>query len=146
AKPAKVALVALEITGDGAPELRPQLAESIAAGLARARVDTVELATVQEALAPAPELLGCFSSTCLERIGDRVGADGFVRGRVRADGADYKVELELYDRAKLVHRLELACSVCTIGELNQLALELSVRLVAEASDAPVQVVIRTEPA
>jgi hypothetical protein len=146
ARPKKVALVALEISGDGAPELRPQLAESIAAGLARADVATVELDTVQEALAPSPELIGCFSSTCLERIGERVGADGFVRGRVGADGADYNVELELYDRGRLVHRLELPCAVCTIGELNQLALELSTRLVAEASDAPVQVVVRTEPA
>lgn len=145
AKPGKVALVALEISGDGAPELRTQLASSVVAGLVKAGVDAVELPDVLESLANAPELIGCISSTCLARIGDRIGADGFVRGRVFAEGANYTVALELYNRTELVNKLELPCTVCTINELNKLTSETASRLVADASDNPVQVVIRSEP-
>lgn len=145
AQPKKVAVVALEIGGDGAPELRPQLAESVAKGVRASGVATVELAAVLAALEPSPELVGCFSSTCLDRIGDKVKADGFVRGRVAADGADYTLELELYDRDQLVHRLELPCAVCTIAELNTLAEKTAQRLIVEARERPVSLVIRTEP-
>lgn len=146
ARPEKVAVVGVEIGGDGAPELRPQLVESIAAGLREAGVKTVELDAVQRALEGSPELLGCLSSTCLARIGELTGADGFVRAKVSADGADYTLELELYDRDQLVNKLELPCSVCTIGELNQVARVTTEKLLAHVPEKPVQVVIRSDPA
>ena len=145
AQPRRVAVVAVEIGGDGAPELRPQLADSIAAGLREAKVKSVKLEAVQKALEGSPELIGCLSSTCLARIGEITRADGFIRARVSADGADYKIELELYSRDQLVNKLELPCSVCTIAELNQAARVTTAKLLANAPEEPVQVVIRTEP-
>jgi hypothetical protein len=145
AQPRKVAVLGVEIGGDGAPELRPQLAASIAAGLADAKVRVVQMDAVSSVLDGAPELAGCMSSTCLERLGRKTGADGFIRARVKAEGDDYKLELELYDRSQLLNKLELPCSVCTIGELNQAAKLATAKLLTEAPEQPVQVVIRSAP-
>lgn len=145
ALPRRVALLEVEIAGDGAPELRPQLAASIAAGLKSAKVGVIKPQRVAAVFEESPELAGCLSSTCLERIGKKTGADGFIRARISADGDDYKIELELYDRSQLINKLELPCSVCTIGELNQAAKVTTAKLLTDASDRPIHVTIRTEP-
>lgn len=146
AAPKRVAVLGVAIGGDGAPELQIPLAESVAAGISGSGATAISLASARAAFREAPELVGCVSSTCLARLGERLGADGFIRGEVLAEGADYRVKLELFSQAEVIQRIEKSCPVCTIGELTTLAEATAKLLVERASDSPIQVVIRTEPA
>lgn len=143
-----VAIVQLEIAGDGAPELRPQLLKSLAGGLATGGVRVITLKDVLTALADTPELIGCTSTTCLARIGEKLGADYFVTGRVEATGSAYTIELQLLSavvEGALVTRVERSCPVCTIMEVNDMVSEAARDLVVLPPAQPVPVMIATEP-
>ena len=145
AAPETIAVVGVEIGGDGAPELQTEFAESVVAGLEDAGTKTIPLETVLAALSSDPQLVGCTSTACLARIGEKLNVDGFVRVRIVAEGAAYSVVLELFSRTELLHRVARACPVCTFKEVNTVTREAARLLVTTASDAPVQVSIRTEP-
>lgn len=143
-----VAIVSIEITGDGAPELRAQMQRSLAGGLSAGGLRVVELPDVMSALAETPELIGCTSTTCLQRIGEKVGADYFVRARVEATGSAYFVELELLSASVeggLVTRTERNCPVCTIMEVNDLVSAAAKELVELPPAKPMPVLIVTRP-
>ncbi|MCP4448182.1 MAG: PEGA domain-containing protein [Myxococcales bacterium] len=90
-----IALLSLEISGDAPPpELREQVQVHIAKGLATGR-KLLGLAQTREALVGSPELLGCFSSECLERIGDALSIRCFARAVLVASGAHYELKLDL---------------------------------------------------
>jgi hypothetical protein len=143
-----VAIVALEITGDGPPELRAQMERSLAGGLAAAGLRVVALDAVLKALAPTPELIGCSSTTCLGRIGEKLGADFFVRAVVDATGSAYTLELELLSASvegAVVHRVERSCPVCTIRELDDVVSAAAGDLAALPGGEPVPIRIATTP-
>jgi len=143
-----VAIISVEITGDGAPELRAQMQRSLAGGLSAGGLRVVELSDVMSALAETPELIGCTSTTCLQRIGEKVGSDYFVRARVEATGSAYFVEIELLSAAVeggLVTRTERNCPVCTIMEVNDLVSAAAKDMVELPPAKPVPVLILTTP-
>lgn len=143
-----IGVLAVEIAGDAAPELRPRVADSIARGLAETGRDVVELNAVMSELAEAPELMGCTSTACLERIAERVGASEFVRARLRADGANYTLVLERFaaegDKAR-VHELKADCTVCTKTELFAWVRATSAELLVPERTGSAAIVIETEP-
>ncbi len=145
AAPDKIAITDLEIGGDGAPELRTQLAKSIARGITDANATPVPLNLVLDILKATPRLIGCISTTCLARIGEKLGVYGFIRAKVGAEGADYSIELEFFDRSQLLHRVGVACSPCTIGELNTRIRKATAKLISAVSDASISVIIQTKP-
>ena len=87
----RVALLELQIEGDAPPEVRAELEKNLAGGLYLAGFEVVRLAEVQKKLRAAPELAGCTSTNCLERIGSLVNARRFARAinasnKARASG------------------------------------------------------------
>lgn len=143
----RVAVLEMSIEGDAPPELRGQLDRSLAGGLYAAGYEVVGRDEVAEKLRGAPELVGCLTTTCLERIGALVGASRFVRAHVETAGAAYTFELELLGAeasGAVLRRVERHCAVCTIAEAND---EMSRAAAALREDAPTKVTltIRTEP-
>jgi hypothetical protein len=143
----RVAVLELRIEGDAPPELRTQMEKSLDGGLFSAGFDVVSRATVAEKLAPTPNLIGCTSTTCLQRIGEIVGSDRFVRARIEASGASYSLEIHLLgsevEGGLIVHR-EGTCDVCTIGEAN----DAMSRLAESLGDTPapdLPVAFRSQP-
>lgn len=117
----RVAILDLAIAGDAPPELRAELERSLAGGLSSVGFAVVSREDTLDKLKEAPELIGCSTTTCLERIGHLVGATRFVRGRVVADGAAFAIELELLSAdisGSVVTRVERSCAVCTLAEAN----------------------------
>lgn len=147
--PSSVAILAVEISGDGVPELRDQLSLSIAAGASAEGRRVVGLEEALDAMAASPELIGCMSTSCLARIGELFDVEHFLKVTVEARGADYTVRAELLHAAAddgVAARLEQSCSVCTIPELNDATRELVSRLLSGDAGAAFDVVIDTVPA
>lgn len=144
----RIAIVELTIEGDAPPELRTALEKSLAGGLFAAGWEVVPRAEVNERLRDAPELMGCLSTTCLERMSELVGARRFVRARVEAEGASYAIELSLLGPdatgGGVLIRKEATCPVCTVAEANDAISKLASELKEEApSDVPL--VVKTNP-
>ncbi len=143
-----VAIVSIEITGDAPAELRTHIQRNLAGGLAAGGLRVVELNAVMDALSDTPELIGCRSTTCLQRIGEKVGAGYFVRARVEATGSAYFVEIELLSanvNGGLVTRTERSCPVCTVAEVNDLVSAAAKAMVELPPAKPVPVRIVTTP-
>jgi hypothetical protein len=144
-----IAVLAVEISGDAAPELRPRVAEGIAAGLTEAGRGVVALSDVMRELAEAPELMGCTSTACLERIAERVGASEFLRARLRAEGVTYTIELELLSSRDAEDGravgLEADCTVCTMTELFDWVSATTAELLLPQRTAGASIVIQTDP-
>jgi hypothetical protein len=143
----RVAIVELTIEGDAPPELRTQLDRSLAGGLASVGWEVVSREAVMESLRDTPELMGCVSTTCLDRIGEVVGARRFVRARIEAQGDSYSLELELLGadvEGGVIQRREGSCAVCTLTEANDTISKIAAQLSAEEKPA-VKVAIATRP-
>ncbi len=143
----RVAVLELSIEGDAPPELRTQLERSLDGGLYSAGFEVMTRAAVAEALAGTPNLIGCTSTTCLERIGEIVGGTRFVRARVAASGASYDMELDLLGaevEGGLILHKESTCDVCTIGEANDAMSRLAESL-GEMPAPELPVAFRSDP-
>jgi hypothetical protein len=152
-KPGKerVAVLGLAISGDAPPELRNQMQKSLDGGLAVAGYEVVPHDELMQKLKGNKELEGCFSTTCLERLTDLVGARRFVNARVDASGASYTIELQLLGAdasSGIVQRLEKSCPVCTITEANNAMSKTAAMLtgaVTPTEPAPLKITVRTTP-
>jgi hypothetical protein len=143
-----IAVIAVELTGDAAPELRGQLQQSLAKGIAAAGHQPVGLDRVRRAIGDRSELIGCTSTTCLQRIGELVEAQRFLRARVDGVGAAYTIEIELLAArpgSAVERRVEQSCTVCTITELNRMVAETATEVLTARGDEPVPIVIDSEP-
>jgi hypothetical protein len=119
----RVAILEIIIEGDAPAELRKQLDKSFAGGLYAGGYEVVPRDEVAAKLRGSPELVGCLTSTCLERVADMVGTRLFARARVTANGAAYTFEIELLSADHgdgPVRRVERTCPVCTIDEANEM--------------------------
>jgi hypothetical protein len=142
-----VAVVGIEITGDAAP-LRSQMQQSVRQGLESRGYQSLDFEQVMHAISDTPELIGCVSTTCLERIGKATSARRFVRMHVDGSGAAYTVVLELLSagvEGGVERRLERACTVCTIAELSEVVAEAAAELVSPTRVENVPVTIDTRP-
>jgi len=147
AGPATVAVVAIEMKGNVAPELRSQLQRSIQQGIKDAKQRAVSTKKLRRALRKTPELRNCTSTTCLQRIGELTKATRFVRASVDGSGASYTVALELLSsdpNNRVVAKNELKCAVCTITDLSAKISATTVSLFTGAR-RPVDIVILTRP-
>lgn len=143
-----VALIALEISGDGPPELREQLQKHISEGLFAEGLTVTNLEQTLELLKETPELIGCSSSACLERIAEVLNAQRFVRAIVTASGANYELKLELLiasEEQTVVNSVADSCAVCTISELNTLAADAARKLLLPNTEQLLAVRIATDP-
>jgi hypothetical protein len=142
----RVAVLEIIIEGDAPAELRRQLDKSLAGGLYAAGYDVIPRDEVEKKLKHAPELVGCLTSTCLERVGELVGTRLFARARVSANGAAYTIELELLSADAStgpLARVERSCPVCTIDEANDLMSKAAAELKKGAGvGAPAKVAVR----
>jgi len=119
----RVAVLELAIEGDAEPELRPQLSLRVDAAIRATGFEAVSRDEVAAKLRANRTLVGCTSTACLARIGTLVNARRFIRSRIEASGAAYTVVLELLGAdatGGVVQRLERACPVCTLREVNEL--------------------------
>jgi hypothetical protein len=142
-----VAVVGIEITGDAAP-LRSQMQQSLRRGLESRGYQGLDFEQVMHAIEDTPELIGCVSTKCLERIGKVVAARKFLRMHVDGSGAAYTVVLELLSagvEGGVERRLERACTVCTISELSDVVTEAAAELVSPTRVESVPVTIATRP-
>jgi len=141
----RVALLELRISGDAPAELRPQVLQAVTRGLSAAGLTAIPYEQVRSELA-GTELLDCTSSACRSEIGDRLGADRFLRGAIDASGASYAVDLELIGRGEAPgRRVHEACEVCTMTELLEMVERLSNQLVTGVDAAPVKVELVSRP-
>jgi hypothetical protein len=144
-----VAVVGVQLTGDGAPELRVHLERSVERGLARAGMDVVPREAIAAALQARPDLAGCTSTACLVSLTEIVGASYFVRGQVDAAGTSYTMSLDLLAGAVdggVVGSSTGDCPVCTIIEVNQALEKRAAELGRARHRQLVSVVIVSEPA
>ena len=141
-----VAIVAIDIRGDAAPELSAQMQDSISAGLKEAGIRTITNAEVMKAIGKERQLINCSSSTCLGQVSKLVGTTRFLRGRVDASGAAYKIELELLDVAgEVENAVKQSCPVCTVTELSRIVKKHAKELVTTRPRKPVTVILTSRP-
>ncbi len=148
ARPSTVAVVAVEMKGNVAPELRSQLQRSIVRGIKQAKQRMVSKKKLRRALRKTPELRNCTSTTCLQRIGELTRANRFVKASVDGSGAAYTVNLELLSadpNNRVVAQRELKCAVCTITDLSAKVSSTTAALFTSGGNAPVDITITTRP-
>jgi hypothetical protein len=144
----RVAVLSLEIEGDCPPELRSELEKSIDGGLYAGGFDVIRRAEVEKKLRAAPELRGCVSTTCLQRIGMLLGVTRFVRARVEAAGGGYRAELELLGAdasGGVIHRVERTCAVCTVAEAHDMVSSAAAQVAAGPGPEQVRVHVTSDP-
>jgi len=144
-----IAIIDLEISGDGPPELRQQLQKHIRDGLASGGLKVTDLDQTLKVLQGVPELIGCSSTACLERIFELIPAHRFVRAVVTASGATYEIHLELLSALEdesVVNTVDESCAVCTISDLNTMAAESARKLLRPNDNQKVSVMIASDPA
>jgi PEGA domain-containing protein len=144
-----VAIVAVDITGDAAPELRAQVESAVVRGIENAGSRAMTLAEVRAATAKEAALAGCTSTACLERVSAVTGAHRFLRARVDASGASYDLVLEVLRadiEGAVERRRQESCPVCTVTELTDSVSKLAAELVQAPSDQQSPVEISTSPA
>lgn len=142
-----IALLSLEISGDAPPELRQQVQAHIAKGLAQSHT-VIGLDETQKTLATSPELIGCFSSECLERIGEALSIRRFVRAVLVASGAHYELKLDLMQTGSeelLLNSVTTSCSICTISDLNERTQDAASQLLVLDAEKLMEVTIASIP-
>jgi len=142
-----IAIISLEISGDAPPELRQQVQAHIAEGLA-ATFTVVGLDETRDKLRASPELIGCFSSDCLLRIGDTLSVELFVRAVLVANGAHYDLSLELLRTGQdpmLQNSVTASCSICTIEDLNERSVDAARRLLIVDAKKRMRVTVASIP-
>jgi PEGA domain len=140
----RVAVLEVSISGTAAPELRTQLERGLGAGLVAGGFEVVTRDAVNARLRGQPELVGCTTTACLERIGGLLGVERFVRAKVEAQGAAYSVKLELIAGGRVTRGVERACGVCTVSEARDLLEEAGAEL-GPRNPSQIAVVVKTEP-
>ncbi len=143
-----IALIHLEISGDGPPELRQQLQKNIREALAAEGLKVTDLDQTLKILLEVPELIGCSSTACLERIFELIPAYRFVRVVVTASGATYEIHLELLSALEdesVVNTVDESCEVCTISDLNAMAADAARKLLHPDDNQVVSVMIASDP-
>jgi hypothetical protein len=144
-----IAVIDVEIAGDGAPELRQPIQQAISKALTDTGLKVTNLPTTLKAIKNVPELIGCSSTTCLERIYELVPTHRFVRAVITASGATYMIRLELLsplDEESVVNTVEESCEVCTLADLNEVTATATNKLLGPdtgTKDLPVR--IATDP-
>lgn len=143
----KVAVVALDVGGDAAPELRRTVGRGVAQGLAGVGAAVVGYDDASAKLAARPELVGCSSTACLAQVGELLGVGHIVRGRIEARGADYALTLELVELAggTVLRKVEGSCPVCTVGDLTRRTQETARGLLSLDAAVQVEVVLTSSP-
>ena len=144
----RVAIVAVIIGGDAAAQLQAQMNASIELGIENAGATAVGLDRVRKAISKETELIGCTSTTCLNRVGELVDTTLFISANVESRGATYSYELTLHALDSddgVRRRAKDSCSVCTITELSDMIAASTVELLTSADGAPVEVEIVSRP-
>jgi hypothetical protein len=144
----RVAVLSVEIEGDAPPELRRDLEKSLDGGLYAGGFDVIRRAEVEKKLRSAPELRGCASTTCLQRIGMLVGVEHFVRARIEAAGGGYTAELQLLGAdapGGVITRVERSCPVCTLAEANDMVSSAAAQLATGPGPEQVRVHVSSDP-
>ncbi len=147
-KPLKVAVIAVEISGDGAPELRQVMQGHIKSGLRSTGARVIGLEQTLRHLKSKPELIGCTSSACLERIEEITSSKQFVRARITANGTNYDLQLQLFDsktEGGALRTIDESCDVCTVSELGELLAKSSKKLLLPEEAQLYSVRISTNP-
>jgi hypothetical protein len=147
----RVAVLELAIEGDAEPELRPQLLLRLEGAVRGAGFDVVGRDEVAAKLRTSRALVGCTSTACLARVGALVNAKRFIKARVEASGAAFTIELELLGAdapGGQIRRLERACPVCTLSEVNDRVGRAVVELITgrQPELRAVKLVVDTRPA
>ncbi len=147
-KALKVAVIAVEISGDGAPELRQVMQGHIKSGLRTTGARVIGLEQTLRHLKSKPELIGCTSSACLERIEEITSSKQFVRARITANGTNYELQLQLFDsktEGGALRTIDESCDVCTVSELGELLAKSSTKLLLPEEVQLYSVRISTNP-
>jgi PEGA domain len=139
------AIIAIDISGDADPELKTAIAAAVARGLDRASAPHVAPDVVQQALRARPELVGCTSTTCLNKLGAIVGASRFITARIETAGAAYQVELIVLTPDGPIARKKAACEVCTMSEVVDLLSKTAAELVTAPGPQAVSITLATTP-
>jgi hypothetical protein len=140
-----VALVDVDVqTDDPSPALAMQLQDGFVLALVTSGVDVLDPIDVAGRIADEPALKKCESSTCLKRIGQRLGVRHLLRVRVDTTGNNYRLTARLFGTegpapgalpTALKTRL---CDVCTVNEARDKMIRLAddVRPLLEEQAAP----------
>ncbi len=141
-----IALLALEISGDAPRELQTQVQLAIVTGLREGHT-VMDLKETHAALDGSSDLIGCFTSDCLERISDSIGVTRFVRAVLTTSGAHYELKLQLLHVGdkRLLNSTMTSCAVCTIADLTERTTNAARQLLIFESNELVTVTIASSP-
>ena len=144
----RVAVLTVEVAGNASDELRGQVSAALAAAVTGAGATLVGEDKIAAIVARDKELAQCLSSTCLEKLGAKVGVKELLRVHVSASGNIYELDLELLSPAAeggLAGRVQRTCSVGTVSELSQMVASAASDLLAGRTDGGVDVEIVCKP-
>jgi hypothetical protein len=135
-----VAIVSVELV-DAPPEMRARLLAGMHQGLSQAGVGSVPQDQVKAALRDKPELSACLLRSCRKQLGPMIGAARFMTLRVAATGANFQLELTLYDSQDEdpVRRLSTPCDVCSYDDVVQRVTETAKKLVGPPPEMAVEI-------
>jgi hypothetical protein len=146
--PRSIAVLKVEVAGDGSDELRGQVAAALAAAVKGAGAELIGEDKVDAAVGKDKELAHCLSATCLEKLGAKVGAGELLRAHVAASGNIYEIDLELLSpkaEGGLAGRVQRTCSVCTVSELSEMVATGASDLLSGKTSEGVDVEILCQP-
>jgi hypothetical protein len=114
-----VAVLAFEIEGGARAQIEKLTHESISRSLQADGLSAVSHEDVKKALRKKPELLGCTTPACLEKIAKLVGAERFVKLEVEASAGAYTFEIEVMGMDGESRKSSGTCPVCTVSEAGE---------------------------
>ena len=145
-----VGVLEVEVAGDGSDELRGQVSAALAAAVTSAGATLIGQDRIGPVVARDKELAHCLSSTCLEKLGERIGAKEMLRAHIAASGNIYELDLELLSptaEGGLAGRVQRTCSVCTVSELSQMVATAATDLLTgRAGGVDVEIVCKPQGA
>jgi hypothetical protein len=114
-----VAVLAFEVEGGARAQIEKLTQESISRSLKEDGVTAVSHEDVKQALRKKPELAGCTTPACLEKIAKIVGAERFVTLKVEASAGAYAFEIEVLGLDGQSLKSSGTCPVCTVSEAGE---------------------------
>lgn len=143
-----LALMSLDIAGDDSQPLRENVASAIGAAIRNTGHAFVDLDQVARIVASDPDLAGCLTTECIDRLSQAAGASELLRVHIAANGNSYEIDIELLAAGAeggLAGRLQESCSVCTVEELAVVAGAATSKLLLNRDSGTVPVEITCDP-
>lgn len=130
--PRRLAIIEFRIAGDQIPTaLSYQLQDGFVLGLVRNGVQVIDQGDLPARLRDEPELIGCMTSPCLRRLGEKLRVRFTVTVEVQVTGNSYRMIARIFrttgaaPAALPIETQSRFCDICTVTEARDAMLRLA---------------------